>query len=186
MWKPLSDFYKLKRSPGGVRPKCKSCTDVSTMQYMKKNREAVNEQQKNWREANYDKHKEYVANYREKNREAIRETTKLYQREWKKDPMNHVIHNLRSRVVDCIKKDVKAAATKELLGCSIEEFKSHIESQFTEGMSWSNYGEWHIDHIKPVASYNLLDPDQQRECFNYNNMQPLWASDNWKKNSQEL
>lgn len=72
----------------------------------------------------------------------------------------------------------------ELLGCTADEYKSHIENLFTEGMSWDNYGEWHIDHKKPCASFDLSDPNQQEECFNYKNTQPLWAADNYKKGAK--
>lgn len=69
----------------------------------------------------------------------------------------------------------------ELVGCSIDKLKQHLESKFTEGMSWDNYGDWHVDHIKPCASFDLSDPEQQRLCFNYKNLQPLWAADNLSK-----
>ena len=59
--------------------------------------------------------------------------------------------------------------------------KKWIESQFVDGMSWDNHGEWHIDHIRPCASFDLTDPEQQKECFNYKNLQPLWAKDNLSK-----
>lgn len=68
-----------------------------------------------------------------------------------------------------------------LIGCSIEDLRAHIESQFQPGMTWENYGKWHVDHIRPCVSFNLLDPMQQQECFHYTNLQPLWAEDNIKK-----
>ena len=69
----------------------------------------------------------------------------------------------------------------ELIGCSISDLVKHLENQFIEGMSWKNYGKWHIDHIRPCASFNLLNEDEQRACFHYSNLQPLWAIDNLKK-----
>ena len=70
-----------------------------------------------------------------------------------------------------------------LLGCSIEVARFHLECQFTKGMSWDNYGYngWHIDHIRPCASFDLTDSEQQKQCFHYTNLQPLWAEDNLKK-----
>ena len=90
-------------------------------------------------------------------------------------------HVLRSRLGSAIRGTAKAASTKELIGCSIKHLRAHLERQFTAGMSWDNYGDWHIDHIRPCASFDLTDPGQQRECFNYTNLQPLWAEDNMKK-----
>ena len=60
----------------------------------------------------------------------------------------------------------------------------HIEKQFKPGMTWERYGEWHVDHIRPCASFDLTDPEQQTICFNYENLQPLWAIDNMKKGAK--
>ena len=78
----------------------------------------------------------------------------------------------------------KAKSTLELIGCSISELRAHIEAQFKPGMTWANHGKWHIDHIRPCASFNLTDPEQQRQCFNYKNLQPLWAEENLRKSDK--
>lgn len=67
-----------------------------------------------------------------------------------------------------------------MTGLTIEELKIYLESKFQEGMNWSNYGMhgWHVDHIKPCSKFDLSDPDQQRKCFHYTNLQPLWAKEN--------
>ena len=69
----------------------------------------------------------------------------------------------------------------ELIGCSIFDLKAYLASKFTEGMSWENYGKWHIDHIIPCCAFNLVDPQEQLKCFHYTNLQPLWAEDNMRK-----
>ena len=61
------------------------------------------------------------------------------------------------------------------------ELKAYLELQFTDGMTWENRGNWHIDHIRPCASFDLTDPEQQKQCFHYTNLQPLWAADNLAK-----
>ena len=76
---------------------------------------------------------------------------------------------------------LKHSRTLDMLGCTIDFFMQHIEQQFQPGMTWQNHGQWHIDHIKPCASFDLTDPAQQKTCFNFSNMQPLWAEDNMKK-----
>ena len=78
----------------------------------------------------------------------------------------------------------KVQSTLELLGCSVDELNAHLEDLFEEGMTWDNYGEWHIDHIRPCASFDLTDPDQQKQCFHYTNLQPLWAADNFAKSDK--
>lgn len=99
------------------------------------------------------------------------------------DPAFRVSQNLRARLYEAVKssQSTKAATTMELTGCTLPELIAHLESQFTDGMSWQNQGEWHIDHIKPCASFDLTDPAQQRACFHFTNLQPLWAADNQSK-----
>ena len=74
----------------------------------------------------------------------------------------------------------------DLLGCTINEARAHLESLFIDGMSWENYGHkgWHIDHIRPLISFDLEDPKQLAEACHYTNLQPLWASDNHIKGSR--
>jgi hypothetical protein len=57
----------------------------------------------------------------------------------------------------------------------------HLKDHFLPEMNWDNYGAWHIDHIRPCASFDLTDPEQQKQCFHYTNLQPLWAADNIRK-----
>lgn len=98
-----------------------------------------------------------------------------------------ITDSLRSRLNVILKGKSKSARTLKLLGCSISHLKKHLESKFTFGMSWNNYGrgwgtkgmqEWHIDHIKPCASFDLSKPSEQRKCFHYTNLQPMWAKNN--------
>lgn len=72
---------------------------------------------------------------------------------------------------------------EEYLGCSFDELRSYLESKFTDGMTWENHSKhgWHIDHIKPCASFDLTKEDQIKICFHYSNLQPLWAKDNLSK-----
>jgi hypothetical protein len=95
---------------------------------------------------------------------------------------------MRKRIYAVLKCNSKYQKTKELLGCSIEEFKKHLKSQFKNGMSWENYGlyGWHVDHIIPCKNFDLSKPNEQKKCFHYTNLQPLWAKDNYKKNTRIL
>lgn len=99
------------------------------------------------------------------------------------DDERRIARRLRVRLQNALRRKSikKLAATFDLLGVSIREFKLHIQSQFRDGMSWSNHGEWELDHIRPIASFDLRDEAQQRLCFHFTNFQPLWASENRKK-----
>jgi hypothetical protein len=92
---------------------------------------------------------------------------------------------LRKRVNHALNGTCKADKTMSLLGCSGEFFLSYIELLWTEGMTWDNYGYygWHIDHIIPCAAFDLTNIKEQKKCFHYTNLQPLWAKDNLMKGS---
>jgi hypothetical protein len=79
---------------------------------------------------------------------------------------------------------LKSGSSINDLGCSVRELKIYLESKFQSGMSWDNHGEWHIDHIKPLSSFNLSNRDEYLKACHYTNLQPLWAKDNFKKNNK--
>jgi hypothetical protein len=105
----------------------------------------------------------------------------------KRDSNLNIRDNLRSK----IRNDLKSTSPRildfynELIGCSIKELKIHLESKFTEGMTWDNYGQggWHIDHIIPCAVYNLTYTEEQKKCFHFSNLQPMWAIENFNKHA---
>ncbi len=93
-----------------------------------------------------------------------------------------IADRLRQRIIHALKGETKSASTRALLGCSFEQFRLHMESQFSRKMNWANYGSfWQIDHREPCASFDLSKPDQQRICFHFSNLQPLEAGENFKK-----
>jgi len=78
----------------------------------------------------------------------------------------------------------KCGKTVELLGCNSKQLRQHIEIRFVEGMTWDNQGQWHIDHIKPCSLFDFSKVEEQRKCFHYSNLQPLWAKDNIRKSNK--
>lgn len=86
----------------------------------------------------------------------------------------------------CSSRSVKQGGAFRFVGCSAPELRAHLEKQFTPGMSWANYGAWHIDHITPCASFDLTDEQQVHACFNWRNLQPLWALENILKSDSVL
>jgi hypothetical protein len=72
----------------------------------------------------------------------------------------------------------------ELIGCSSDELKLHLEIQLKNNMNFDNYGEWEIDHIKPISLFNLNNENELLECFNYKNLQPLWRAENRRKSNK--
>ena len=100
-----------------------------------------------------------------------------------RNPQWRLINVLRQRVLKAVRaqKASKKSRTRELIGCSYQELRDHLARQFKPGMSWENHGEWEIDHIRPVASFDLTDPREQEKCYHYSNLQPLWALENRRK-----
>ena len=102
------------------------------------------------------------------------------------DPIGHLAKVVQSRVYKALKEH-KEYKTMEYVDCSVEELKVHIENQFKEGMSWENYGEWHIDHIVPIkyqADGKAPTLEEVIQRLHYTNLQPLWASDNISKGNR--
>jgi len=137
-------------------------------------------------EINKDKRKSQMKAYREANKERLYKQTL----EWKMKNKNNIQYKLscrlRQRLRDALNVKHKVGSSVRDLGCTVTEFKSYLESKFQTGMTWDNYGlyGWHIDHIKPLASFDLTDRKQMLEACHYTNLQPLWAKDNLSKNDR--
>lgn len=147
-----SEFYIEKRYNSRVRT-CKQCWSLNSKNKYYKDHEQT----------------------KEKNRFY---TKKRYLRDKINRPYILFKNNLRIRIYSALKGKCKSKSTMKLIGCSIENLQKHLELKFQDGMSWANYGKWHVDHIKPCASFDLSNQKQQEECFHYTNLQPLWARDN--------
>lgn len=136
--------------------------------------------------------------YREKNKEALRE----YEAKRARDPLRikkSIDANtrrlktdlnfklrvyLRNRIYLALKGKWKSVSAVKNLGCSIEELRKHIESKFKTGMTWDNWGEWHLDHIRPLSSFKLQNEEDQKLAVHFTNLQPLWARDNILKGNK--
>lgn len=165
--------------------------------YKKNNRNIINITQKKWREKNSDKiskyrkkEKEYYfknkhkihirkSEYGKKNRDKINSKRVA---KFKSDINLRLLCSLRARFHYLLRNKNKFNNTIKLLGCSIPDLKKHLESKFTEGMNWENYGEWHIDHIIPCSVFDFTKIEAQIFCFHYTNMQPMWGKENKSKN----
>lgn len=158
------------RPPRKDRAKMKEEKRVRRNMKRLSNIEEVRQYHRDWRKRNKEKSAEYQKNYiasKENRRFASRLRTLVYV-------------SLKSQSAS------KAGATVDLIGCSIAELQLHIASKFQPGMSWANHGRngWHIDHVVPCSLFDLTDIEQQKKCFHYTNLQPLWAIDNIKKSNK--
>ena len=188
---------------------CMSCRRKRYKIYVSKNREKVKARSKKYRENNkdkiqeyYDKNKDRIAGLKREYQVENAEKIKEYQREWSKnnrehirsyvneknknDPIRKMSNHSRSMIHRIMKSTgrKKVNNTSDIVGYTSKELKEYLESLFTDGMSWDNYGEWHVDHIVPVSWWlenGITDPSQINALIN---LQPLWAEDNLKKSNK--
>ena len=160
---------------------------IRSKKYNKEHEQKAKEYAKIYAKEHKDKIRTYREKYNLEHKEEIKEANKLYARKYRKNPINKLIADYRNRLWSVLKGNRKSERTMKLIGCTVEQLKSHLEKQFTKGMTWKNYGngwhgkgmtEWHVDHIKPCASFDLSKKSEQFKCFNYKNLQPLWATEN--------
>jgi hypothetical protein len=172
--KSIDDFYPKRK-------RCKKCfllyqennpsVKNNRKKYYQKNKENILEKAKESYHNNIDESRNYLNDRYHKN---------------KNNPIYKIPRILRIRFLHAIKQSIKDSSCIELLGCSIEECRRYLESKFKDGMTWENHGPkgWHIDHIKPCCSYNLMLAEDQKNCFHYTNLQPLWWYENLSKGGE--
>ena len=199
--KQLSAFHKQHQKPDGYRPECKQCRSFDSADYYNTHRELVKGKWKKYLETHpeynkdyYNANADYFKNYYESHaaqykqwRQDNRKHLAAYRRQLKdRDPNFKVACALRTRISSLIRKAGvrKDARSTELLGCSINDFRLYLESLFQSGMTWDNYGKWHIDHKIPCSRFDLKKIEEQKKCFHYTNQQPLWAIDNLRKSTK--
>ena len=153
--------------------------------YRENNKEASAKYHCAYHLANSEKHAEYQAEYRKANRDKARA---YVRNRLDNDVQYRLSMGLRSRMRQAIKNGYKSGSAVNDLGCSINELKVYLESLFEIGMTWGNWAldGWHLDHIKPLAAFDLTDRDQFLEACHYTNLQPLWAKDNLRKGAKIL
>ena len=152
--------YRNKRLSANISDEERDRRKVYRKRYQADNRERLNAKAREWQKNNQEKVREY-------------------QKKGRKKPINKIRHNLRKRLRKYLK------ATGEMwggFGCTSDQLREYIERQFTRKMNWENYGAyWHVDHIRPIASFDLFDQEQREAANHYTNLQPLEAKKNLAK-----
>lgn len=203
--KNLEEFSNHKTTRDRKQTKCKECMNKHSHAHYLKNRAKYIEKSRNryqetkkerkeycveYRKNNKDKIKEAKKKYVNKNREKIRSYIKKYNtKRRKEDTLFKMTNNIRCLVTGSFRRQnsngfTKCKKTEEILGCSIEKFVSYIVEQFEPGMTLENHGEWHLDHIIPLATAETNDDIIRLN--HYTNFQPLWAKDNLIKGARIL
>ena len=197
--KELSLFHKDKRRPDQLTVNCKACRCTYRMLYYQLNKDKILARKREYRLANIEKcltiereeHKKYRIRSRKNSKDYwIRNKEKLLQMQSVRNKRKRVSDTqyrlscvLRERLNKVLRGKQKLGSAVNDLGCTVEYLVQHIESQFQPGMSWSNWGKhgWHIDHIRPLSSFNLENKEEFLAACSYKNLQPMWAEENLKK-----
>jgi hypothetical protein len=195
-----STKYKLYQEKS--RNKNREKNKIQRKKYREENKEKVREQKKRDRLKHSENYKKIQKEYWIKNKESL----SLKNKEWRKNnktrireyhnalhkvlmatnPEYKIKRNLRRRVNLALKNQgmFKDKSLTKYIGCTISELITYLETKFLEGMTYNNYGEWHVDHIIPCASFDLTLEENQKKCFHYTNLQPLWGKDNLVKGAK--
>lgn len=181
------EFNKNSKSKDGFDWYCKTCNNLRSKKYHQKNNILRRKQLLNYYYKNKSNiksyHQKYVKIYRQKPENKI-----IRNKQWKFRYENDVCFRieclLRGRFKQAVFNKYKYTSVINLTGCSIEELRNYLEMKFQKGMNWENQGEWHIDHIMPCSSFDLTKEEEQKKCFHYTNLQPLWKTENLKKGNK--
>lgn len=198
-------FSRNKTRKDGYANQCKACHNISNTESYDRHKEVILPKKKVYRTKRYQTQewKDYVAGrkehkaeldrvYAHDNRDTIQPRKNAWLRDrYATDPAERVRRRVARLIQHNLKKGTKAGRTlKSLVGWTAQELKVHLESLFTDGMSWEAFmrGEIHIDHIIPVAVFNCPTPDHLdfKRCWALSNLQPLWAIDNMSKSDTLL
>lgn len=193
-------FPKDARLKCGLRASCRKCESLAAQEYHAKNGELRNARCREYYHKNIEKQRERRSTYRlnnidierlqdreyaKNNRDKINARNRHYRRS------NHtfrIARSVGSSIHASIKQGGNGRHWETLVGYTLYDLMRHLESQFTKGMTWENYGRygWHIDHIRPLADFNFISTDDSdfRVCWSLWNLQPLWAKDNHKKSNK--
>lgn len=195
----LTSFYKQARGKFGVTSRCKSCCSSLAANHYRDNRDVTLARNRSWLEANRDAHRDLMARWYQDNRDAVAarniawrkanpEAAKAHQNRHAKKRYSTPKGRLEAAIKSGLRRGLIAGSkagrsTFDLLGFSVDELRTHLESLFHPGMNWENYGEWHVDHIIPLAAHNYQTPDDIdfARAWTLSNLQPLWAAENMSK-----
>jgi len=189
--KHLSDFQTERMGAGGVASKCKPCAKAARRAWLdgpagEKQRENV----RKWATANRDRKTATNKAWKLRNQERAREIERRSTRKRRATPEGKLKHRVSVNVRQCLLRQgrTKGGRTFDALGYSPAELLAHLERQFTKGMSWENMGEWHIDHIVPLASFELdsLESDAFKRAWSLPNLRPIWGTDNVRKHAKRM
>jgi hypothetical protein len=192
--KELKYFNKMSKVKCGVRSYCRECQSIESKKYRINNKEKIKEYNTKWNEENQEYYKKYFEEYNKLNYEKEKERKLKWSRDNKEYSNNYQKQRKKEDILFRLKTNIRTSVNRylkykskhtfDIVGCTPQFLKEHLEAQFIDGMTWENRSEWHIDHIIPLSSAKT--EDEVYMLCHYKNLQPLWAEDNLKKSNKIL
>lgn len=196
--KSLSNYHVRKEKKDGCVNICKECYSQYYKEYYEKGRSHKRETGKIYHEKNRSKRNKYNRQYHEKNKIRLNEVSRnyaanhrseineAYNKKRKINPVFRLNHNVKTAIRISLKGDKAGRHWEDIVGYSLRDLKQHLEKQFSTGMTWENYGQWHIDHIIPLSIFNIKGIKSLgfKKAWALENLRPLWAKQNFKKNAK--
>lgn len=189
--KDFDKFSKKSKSKDGLNDTCKICRKELDKIYYSKNKEDINKKSKKWYDKNKEKHTKCVIKYQLNNPEIKKKAVQKWQKnnreyfkKWRKekydnDPNFKLRITLSVRLSDILRKNksYKTSSIIKLIGCTLDELKQYIQNQFKPEFNWNNWGEvWELDHIISCSKFDLINLEQQKQCFHYTNLRPIFKT----------
>ncbi len=187
--KDINEFSKSRTQKDGLHHSCKECcreyyknNPEYSKNYHQKNKKYINKYNKKWRENN----PEYQKKYRKNNPEKIKKINKRANKKFYSIPKNRLSNRISILMWYSLKGNKKGNHWEDLVGYTLQDLITHLESLFKPGISWENMEKWHIDHIRPISSFNFnsYNDPEFKECWRLKNLQPLWKFENLSKGAK--
>jgi len=184
--KSIYSFFNCKRSNDGFDYECKECSIARVVKWQKANPDKKKlydrTYQKKHPEKYFESQKRYRKNHPEKAKELYRNSSKI----WFSKNKNRLNRNIFSGIYQSLKYKNYGNYWEKLVGYTLKELITYLENKFKDGMSWNNYGKWHIDHIIPFSlwKFNSYNDREFKQCWALCNLQPLWANENRLKGNK--
>ena len=188
--KGLAEFHVCRLGAGGVASKCKSCASVLRRKWYEGAAETQRRLVAEWAANNRDKKRAKDSAWKRANRDKCRESGRRSDAKRRATPAGKIAHRVSVNVRQCLLRQgrTKGGRTFDALGYTPAELMTHLERQFVKGMSWENMGEWHIDHIVPLSSFDLesLESGDFKRAWSLPNLRPMWGTDNVRKHAKRM
>jgi hypothetical protein len=199
--KGISEYYKSSNNLDGLASYCKQChselmkavRSKNAEYYRKygdewklKNKEHIKEVNKAWYQNNKEKRLESTYKWRRENPEKHRSINNKSQNKRLRTPMGKLNNSFHVAIYKTLKSGKGHRRWCDIVGYTAEQLKCQLEKKFKPGMTWENYGKWHIDHKIPVSVFNFEKPEDMdfKKCWGLNNLQPMWAKENMVKHAK--